>query len=162
MSAMQRAYVGIGGNLGDPMSQVAFAFERLAQLPDSVLFARSRLYRSPAWGPIAQPDFINAVAALDTALPPSVLMQGLLGIEHDAGRERALRWGPRLLDLDLLLYGDLCIDSDTLQVPHPRLRERAFALVPLAEIAPTLAIPGLGRIADLLDLVDHSTVQALG
>jgi 2-amino-4-hydroxy-6-hydroxymethyldihydropteridine diphosphokinase len=162
MSAMVRAYIGIGGNLGDPAAQVAFAFDRLAQLPDSMLAGRSSLYRSPAWGPIAQSDFVNAVAALDTALSAPALMQGLLAIEREAGRERTDRWGPRLLDLDLLLYGDACIDSEALHVPHPRLHERAFVLLPLAELAPALQVPGLGCVADLLDSVDHSAVQALG
>jgi 2-amino-4-hydroxy-6-hydroxymethyldihydropteridine diphosphokinase len=162
MSATVRAYIGLGGNLGDPAAQIATAFERLSQLPGSVLSARSTLYRSPAWGPIAQPDYVNAVAALDTVLAPSELMQGLLDIERDAGRERVARWGPRLLDLDLLLYGDSRIDSDALHVPHPRLHERAFVLLPLFELAPALVIPGLGRVADLLDSVDHSAVQALG
>jgi 2-amino-4-hydroxy-6-hydroxymethyldihydropteridine diphosphokinase len=162
MSATVRAYIGIGANLGVPAAQVAFALERLAQLPGTTLADCSRLYRSAAWGPIAQPDFVNAVAALDTSLSSADLMQGLLDIERDAGRERVERWGPRLLDLDLLLYGEERIDAAALHVPHPRLHERAFVLLPLAELAPSLQIPGRGCVAELLESVDHSAVQALG
>jgi 2-amino-4-hydroxy-6-hydroxymethyldihydropteridine diphosphokinase len=157
-----RAYIGLGSNLGDPAAQIDAAFAALAALPKSTLAARSGLYRSPSWGPIAQPDYLNAVAALDTDLAPEPLMSALLDIERQAGRERRERWGPRLIDLDLLLYGDLMLESAALTVPHPRLHERPFVLLPLVELAPSLAIPGVGLLHSLCDSVDRSTVQALG
>jgi 2-amino-4-hydroxy-6-hydroxymethyldihydropteridine diphosphokinase len=162
MRGALRAYVGLGSNLGDPAAQIAAAFDALAVLPSTTLVARSRLYRSAAWGPIDQPDYINAVAALDTCLAPEALMASLLAIERAAGRVRDARWGPRLIDLDLLLHGDCALDSDTLTLPHPRLHERAFVLLPLAELAPTLVIPGHGPLAALCNSVDRSSIEALG
>jgi 2-amino-4-hydroxy-6-hydroxymethyldihydropteridine diphosphokinase len=157
-----RAHIGLGANLGDPAAQVGAAIEAIGHLPLTRPVAHSRLYASPAWGPVAQPDYVNAVAAIDTGLSAAALLQALLAIEQAAGRERRERWGPRRLDLDLLLYGDRVIHDDGLTVPHPRLHERAFVLLPLAEIAPGLRLPGLGAVEALLDSVDHSNVQALG
>ena len=131
------AYVGLGANLGDARATLENAFASLAALPDTRLTARSALYVT---APVdaTGPDFTNAVAALDTGLPPHDLLAQLQRIENAAGRERPYRNAPRTLDLDLLLYGDERIAGPTLTVPHPRMPERAFVLVPLAEIAPAL------------------------
>jgi 2-amino-4-hydroxy-6-hydroxymethyldihydropteridine diphosphokinase len=142
-----RAYVGIGANLGDPAAQVRRAIDALGALPGTRLAAASSLYRTAPVGYADQPDFVNAVAALDTELSPRGLLDGLLAIERDAGRERSFRNAPRTLDLDLLLYGDATLEDDVLTVPHPRMHERAFVLAPLAEIAPDAESPGRGSAA---------------
>lgn len=159
-----RAYVGLGSNLGDPRAAVLAADAALDRLPGTRRVARSGLYRSPAWGPVAQPDYINAVAAIDTALEPAALLDALLALEREAGRDRsgATRWGPRVLDLDLLLYGDSRIDLPGLHVPHPRLHERAFVVFPLAEIAPDLDVPGQGTVAALRASMAGADIEALG
>ena len=156
MNAPVRACVGLGGNVGDAAATVDAAFAALADLPGSRLVARSRLYRTPAWGVEAQPDFVNAAALLDTALAPRALLEGLLAIERAFGRARRERWGPRTLDLDLLLYGDVVVDEPGLHVPHPHLHERAFVLRPLADVAPQAVVPGQGTVAQLLARVDAS------
>lgn len=145
-----RAYVGIGANLGDPTAQVRAAFDALAALPRTRLAVASSLYRSAPVGHVDQPDFVNAVAALDTALAPEALLEALQAIERRAGRSRSFRNAPRTLDLDLLLYGEARLDGPGLTVPHPRMHSRAFVLVPLVEIAPDIAIPGLGCAAECL------------
>jgi 2-amino-4-hydroxy-6-hydroxymethyldihydropteridine diphosphokinase len=157
------ACIGLGANLGLPEATLRAAADALAALPDSRLLAVSRFYRTPAWGRLDQPDFVNAAALLQTRLSPQALLQALLRIEHEAGRQRdpAERWGPRVLDLDLLLYGGQVIDQPGLRVPHPHLHERAFALVPLAEIAPAEPFPGHGTVADALRAVDTGGVEAL-
>jgi 2-amino-4-hydroxy-6-hydroxymethyldihydropteridine diphosphokinase len=131
------AYVALGANLGDAQQAVRAAMDRLDALPQTRVTARSSLYRTAPVG-ASGPDFINAVVRLQTALTAPDLLDRLLAIELDAGRERPFPNAPRTLDLDLLLYGDARIDSARLTVPHPRMRERAFVLVPLAEIAPTV------------------------
>jgi 2-amino-4-hydroxy-6-hydroxymethyldihydropteridine diphosphokinase len=123
------------------------AIDALGALPGTRLAAASSLYRTAPVGYADQPDFVNAVAALDTELSPRGLLDGLLAIERDAGRERSFRNAPRTLDLDLLLYGDATLEDDVLTVPHPRMHERAFVLAPLAEIAPDAEIPGRGSAA---------------
>lgn len=148
------AYVALGSNLDDPRAQVERGFAALAALPRTVLRARSRMYRTPPWGMLDQPDFVNAVAMLETSLSPRALLVALLGIEAKAGRMRGVANGPRVLDLDLLLHGDATMREGGLELPHPRLHERAFVLLPLADIAPGLEIPGHGRVADLLARVD--------
>ncbi len=165
MTAKVRACVGLGANLGDAAAAVRGAFPALDALPDTRLLAASRLYRTRAWGRTDQPDFINAAAVLETTLPALTLLQALLAIERGAGRMRgggAGRWGPRVLDLDLLLYGAEAIDAPGLQVPHPYLRMRAFVLVPLAEVAPDAPIPGHGTVAAALQAVDAAGVELLG
>lgn len=159
----ERCLVGLGANLGDAPAAVLAAIESLARLPGTQRVRASRLYRTPAWGVTAQPDFINAVAMLDTTRDPLALLEDLLSIERDAGRDRsaATRWGPRALDLDLLLYGDRVIDVPGLHVPHPHLHERAFVLVPLVEIAPDARIPGVGLARDCLAAMETAGVQAL-
>lgn len=159
------AFVGLGGNLGDAAANVVAAFRALDDLPGSRLLRASRLYRTPAWGITAQPDFVNAVAMIETTLPAAVLLDALLATERDAGRARradgADRWGPRTLDLDLLLYGDAVIDAPGLRVPHPHLHERAFVLVPLVEIAPDTVVPGIGLARTVLKTMAIEDIQAL-
>lgn len=151
MSSIVHAYVGLGSNLDEPIGQVTRALDELDDIPETVCVARSRLYCSAPLGPVAQPHFINAVAALHTALSA----QGLLGCLHEVecrhGRVRdGRKWGPRTLDLDLLLYGEGALNAPGLQIPHPGLTERNFVLYPLYELAPELEIPGLGRLRALL------------
>jgi 2-amino-4-hydroxy-6-hydroxymethyldihydropteridine diphosphokinase len=154
MPGSSTAYVALGSNLDDPEAQVERGFAALAALPGTLLRARSRRYRTPPWGVVDQPDFVNAVARLETSLAPHALLDALLAIEARAGRVRGLRYGPRVLDLDLLLYGDCELREAGLTLPHPRLHERAFVLLPLADLAPDLEVPGRGRVADLLAQVD--------
>ena len=142
------AYVGLGSNLQMPSRQVEAAIALLDEIPRTRLVARSSLYRSAPFGGVEQPDFVNAVAALLTRLPPGELLDELHGIESRQGRERDdTRWGPRILDLDLLVHGAAVIDEPGIRVPHPGIGERNFVLLPLREIAPDLVIPGLGRVA---------------
>lgn len=146
------AYVGLGSNLAHPAQQVRRGCELLGALPGTRVRACSSLYRTRPVGSVVQPDFINAVCAISTALSPENLLDGLLALEARQGRVRRPgdAGGPRVLDLDLLLYGETRIDRPGLTVPHPRLHERAFVLYPLAEIAPDLVIPGRGAVSALL------------
>ncbi len=146
-----RAYVGLGSNLAQPRSQVQRALDELGALPDTSVALRSHLYRSAPMGPPDQPDYINAVAALDTRLDAIALLHQLQSIELAHGRVRqGERWGPRTLDLDLLLYGELQMDTPELTLPHAGLHLRAFVLYPLHEIAADLTVPGHGRVDQLL------------
>jgi len=159
-----RAYVGLGGNVGGAEETLRAAIRAFDALPSTRLVRASRLYRTPAWGRVEQPDFVNAVAAIDTTLAPRALLDALLGIERAHGRERnadAERWGPRTLDLDLLLYGDAEVDEPGLHVPHPHLHERAFVLVPLCEIAPEAVIPGHGTVRDVRRQVADEKITAI-
>ncbi len=160
---MSRAAVGLGANLGDAAATVRAAIDALDGLPGTRLVAASRLYRTPAWGVTDQPDFINAVAVVETSLAPRDLLDGLLEIERRFGRVRleGERWGPRTLDLDLLLHGDAVVDEPGLRVPHPRLHERAFALLPLLEAWPEAAIPGVGAAADCAAKVVAEGIEPL-
>ncbi len=144
-----RVYIGLGSNLGQPQEQLREALNELDQMPQTRLQLSSSFYLSSPMGPSDQPDFVNGVAELVTELPPLELLDQLQAIEHAHGRERGMRWGPRTLDLDLLLYGDQVMHSERLTVPHPGIAKRAFVLAPLAEIAPTLEVPGLGDVASL-------------
>ena len=132
---MERIYIGMGSNLADPAEQLRSAVEALAQLPQSQLVGVSAFYQSDSLLP-GQPRYTNAVAALDSALAPLDLLDALQAIENGQGRERLERWGPRTLDLDILLFGDRLIDELRLKVPHYHMQERAFVLYPLAELAP--------------------------
>nr|WP_277929536.1 2-amino-4-hydroxy-6-hydroxymethyldihydropteridine diphosphokinase [Lysobacter sp. M2-1] len=154
----------MGANLGDAPATVREAMRALDVLPQTRLLRASRLYRSRAWGVETQPDFINAVAMLESRLPARSLLDELLAIERAHGRERAaeVRWGPRTLDLDLLLHGDSIIDEPGLRVPHPHLHERAFALLPLVEVAPDAVIPGRGLARDIAAVMAGEGIQALG
>ena len=159
--APQPAYVALGANLGAARAALDAAFVALATLPGTALRAASSLYRS---APIESsgPDYLNAVVLLDTRLAPHLLLRALQRIERAQGRERPYRNAPRTLDLDLLLYGQRCIATRALSVPHPRLHERAFVLRPLAEIAPALSIPRHGPIAGLLPRVADQRIDKLG
>ena len=151
-----QAFIGIGSNLDNPQRQVANAFDLLDALPGCHVVQRSSVYQSAPYGHVPQADFMNAVAALETAVPAEILLACLKEIERNLGRDpSAERWGPRVIDLDLLLYGDQTIDLPDLQVPHPGIGERNFVLLPLREIAPDLVIPGLGQMADIV--VDEQT-----
>lgn len=158
--AVVRAYVGLGANLGDAQSTVLAAWQALATVPGCRPAACSRLYRT---APVdaTGPDFINAVAVLDTTLTPLALLAELQTLELRFGRERPYRNAPRTLDLDLLAFGTQVMDSPVLTLPHPRLHQRAFALVPLAEVAPGLALPGLGLVQDLLPGVADQAITRL-
>lgn len=145
-----QAYIGIGSNLDNPVDQVCRAFRELDRIPETRCVAHSHLYRSEPVGIEKQPDFINAVAHLQTSLTARELLTALQGIENAHGRKRTLRWGPRTLDLDILLYDELVHNDFHLTIPHPRLHERAFVLYPLQDIAPHLVIPGLGALETLV------------
>jgi 2-amino-4-hydroxy-6-hydroxymethyldihydropteridine diphosphokinase len=158
------AFVGLGGNVGDAAATLREAFSALDNLPDTRLLRASRLYRTPAWGQVEQPDFVNAAVKLETRLDARALLDALLEVERQFGRERQdgeARWGPRTLDLDLLLFGEDVIDEPGLRVPHPHLHERAFALVPLAAIAPEAVIHGHGTVRSALAAVAVEGIEAL-
>ena len=160
------AIVGLGGNEGDAVATLRAALVGLDLLPGTSLVRASRLYRTPAWGKVDQPDFINAAAALDTTLAPRELLDRLLGVERAFGRIRAEdgsdRWGPRRLDLDLLLYGDAVVDEPGLRVPHPHLHKRVFALLPLVDVAPDAVIPGVGTARDALAALTADVMATAG
>jgi 2-amino-4-hydroxy-6-hydroxymethyldihydropteridine diphosphokinase len=149
---MITSYVALGSNLGDPESRLQGAVRAMQRLEGARVAAISGVYRSPAVGPGTQPDYLNAVVALITVLPPLTLLDQLQVIEHHHGRVREERWGPRTLDLDILLYGDELIDLPRLRVPHPRLAERDFVLLPLADIcSPDLRLPDGRGLAHLIE-----------
>ncbi len=158
---MIRCYVALGSNLGNPLDTVDAAIDTLAALRGSIFKAMSSLYRTAPVGLKHQPDFINAVVALDTRLPPRELLDELFAVEARFGRERSVRNAPRTLDLDLVLYGDLVQDDPGLTLPHPRMHERAFVLMPLAEIAPGLVVPGRGLVETLLESCRDQRIHAL-
>lgn len=146
-----RVFIGLGSNLDDPVTQLTRALAALQQLPQSRVLAQSSLYRSAPMGPADQPDYVNAVIELETALDALELLSRLQAIEQSQGRTRTgLRWGPRTLDLDLLLYGNEIIDLPTLKVPHPGMAVRNFVLYPLHEIARAMDVPGVGPLSALL------------
>lgn len=153
LSAAVTAYIGLGSNLSDPVGQVGQALTELGTLPRSELIGRSALYRTAPVGPADQPDYVNAVAGLQTRLSPRELLGALQEIERQHGRQRdGTRWGPRTLDLDILLYGDQRVDEPGLRIPHPEMARRAFVLVPLADVAPAgIRVPGVGALAELLE-----------
>lgn len=156
------AYVALGSNLSDPRRQVESAFGALASLADTRLVLRSQLWRSRPMGPEDQPDFVNAAAGLVTMLAPRDLLGRLKAIEAQMGRtEPAVRWGPRVIDLDLLLVGDLRSDEADLRLPHPGLHQRNFVLYPLAQIAAELWVPGHGRVRSLLQQVSAAGIEPL-
>lgn len=152
-----RAFIGLGGNLGDPRAAMRAALGVLDRDAATRVARVSSLYRTPPWGRTDQPEFLNAVAELRTTLSPRALLGLCLSAETSLHRVRDERWGPRSIDLDILLYGDLDIDEEGLRVPHPRMLERAFVLVPLAEIAPDLATGGRA-VADYLASLDRGGI----
>lgn len=156
------AYVGVGSNLDDPATQVQRALVALAGLPQSRLLRRSSLYGSKPMGPAAQPDFVNAVAALLTQLEVMEFFAQLRQLERALGRTPPReRWGPRRIDLDLLLFAQLHLDSEQLRLPHPGIVERNFVLYPLAEVAPELPVPGCGLVAELASRVSPAGIWRL-
>ena len=156
------AYVGLGSNLQGPAAQVKTAFELLAEIPSTRLIARSSLYRSAPYGGVEQPEFVNAAAALLTQLSARQLLMELKQIETRRGRDGdEVRWGPRVLDLDLLVYSGETIAEDGLAVPHPGITERNFVLLPLLELAPELVIPGIGRLASLPVNVSEPLIEKI-
>jgi len=160
-AARQRAFVGLGSNLQDPLRQVVDALRELDRSPDTFVVKASGCYRSAPIGPPGQPDYVNAAAEIDTTLDPIGLLRFLQQLEQSHGRVRGERWGARTLDLDLLLYGQTVIQSPTLTVPHPHLHERAFVLMPLQDLAPTLIVPGLGRVSELLASISAEGVERI-
>jgi 2-amino-4-hydroxy-6-hydroxymethyldihydropteridine diphosphokinase len=158
---MNIAYVALGANLGDPAATIRVAFGALANLPESRVVHCSSLYRTTPVGNTEQPEFINAVAALETTLAPESLLDALFDIEARFGRIRAEKNGPRTLDLDLLLYNNQQLNLPRLTLPHPRLHLRAFVLYPLAELAPDLQLPGRGSIAAWLPAVANQGISRL-
>lgn len=144
------AYIGLGSNLENPLQQIKTAIDDLQSLVDINIVSVSSLYQSPPMGPTDQPDYINAVLALETSLNPHQLLDALQSVEQLHGRVRKRHWGERTLDLDILLYGDLILDDERLTIPHPGMHERAFVLYPLAEIAENIEIPGLGALQKIL------------
>ncbi|OOG61504.1 2-amino-4-hydroxy-6-hydroxymethyldihydropteridine diphosphokinase [Rhodanobacter sp. B04] len=158
---MTLAYIALGSNLGYPQQQLLDAMHALASLPDTRVLKHSPLYRTPPWGMLEQPPFINAAVQVETALSPHGLLDALLEIEQRAGRVRAERNGPRTLDLDLLHVDGVQLDDARLTLPHPRMAERAFVLLPLHDIAPTLQLPGQGTVAELLARLDLAGCEKL-
>ncbi|MGV0818793.1 2-amino-4-hydroxy-6-hydroxymethyldihydropteridine diphosphokinase [Martelella sp. AMO21009] len=137
-----RAALGLGANLGDPAAAMARALQLLDDGEGTGIVVVSKLYSTPPWGLVEQPPFINCCALIETSLPPQALMQRCLDIEKKLKRVRDVRWGPRLIDIDILTYGTESLDTETVTIPHPRMLERGFVLMPLAEIAPDLAVSG--------------------
>ena len=162
MPAEARVFVGIGSNLGDPVAHVRFACRELARLPRTRLIATSPWYRSAPVGPGEQGDYLNGVAELKSALSPEVLLQTLHAIESAAGRVRAIRWGSRTLDLDLLLHGAYQSASSRLSLPHPRITERNFVVFPLSELAPGLVLPDGSRVQSLRARLQTGGLRRLG
>ena len=160
-TAAAEAFVGLGANLENPSQQVRQAIAELDAIEHTCVLVASSLYRSAPVGYADQPDFINAVAKVQTRLSPHELLDALHVIEHRHGRRRSVSNAPRTLDLDLLLYGILVVDEDGLILPHPRMHERAFVLLPLAEIAPRALMPGHASVSHLLAQVDRSGVVKL-
>lgn len=159
---MTVAFIALGSNLGDAQGQVLGAFAALDALPQTRLLARSSLYLTPPWGVLDQPAFINAVAQIDTALTPHELLDALLNVERGAGRVRdGERWGPRTLDLDVLHMDGVVLSDGRLTLPHPRMAERAFVLLPLNDLAPALELPGQGKVADLLAAIETTGCERL-
>lgn len=155
------AYVALGSNLGNAAANVRAGVEALAMMPDTRLAAISSFYANPPVGYADQPDFVNAVAKVETALTPRALLDELLAIERRFGRVRDFPNAPRTLDLDILLYASEVVAEPGLSIPHPRMHERAFVIVPLAEIAPDLVVPGGGSVADLARQADSTHLRKL-
>nr|WP_216670078.1 2-amino-4-hydroxy-6-hydroxymethyldihydropteridine diphosphokinase [Cronobacter sakazakii] len=154
------AFIALGSNLAEPLSQVNNALAALARIPGSRVVATSSFYRTPPLGPQDQPDYLNAAVALETTLSAEALLDNTQRIELEQGRVRkAERWGPRTLDLDIILFGDATINTERLIVPHYDMKNRAFMLLPLSEIAPALRFPDGERLADVLERLDCSAIR---
>ena len=158
---MAIAFIALGSNLQDPVQQVKRAFDAIAHLSETALLKQSSLYRTAPVGYDNQPDFINAVVKAKTTLAPEALMRHLLAIETQFGRERPFPNAPRILDLDLLLYNGLCMQSDLLTLPHPRMQDRGFVMLPLAEIAADLVLPSGESVVELAKNFQQQDIQIL-
>lgn len=158
---MKAAYIALGSNLDDPIAQVEQAILKIAQIPGTVLKAKSSLYRTPPWGKTDQSEFVNAVVKIETSCSPHKLLEYLQIIEKDQKREKIEKWGPRTIDCDLILYEDEIIESAELTLPHPRMFSRGFVMVPLAEISPTLIFPMGESITELLVQCDCAGIEKL-
>ncbi|EOI5728042.1 2-amino-4-hydroxy-6-hydroxymethyldihydropteridine diphosphokinase [Cronobacter malonaticus] len=157
---MTLAFIALGSNLAEPLTQVNNALAALARIPGSRIVATSSFYRTPPLGPQDQPDYLNAAVALETTLSAEALLDNTQRIELEQGRVRkAERWGPRTLDLDIMLFGDATINTGRLTVPHYDMKNRAFMLLPLSEIAPALRFPDGERLADVLERLDCSAIR---
>lgn len=154
----QTATLGLGGNIGDPVKAMAIALQALDGRADCNVTAVSRLYRTPPWGKTDQSYFFNSCAAIETMLAPEALLDLCLDIEREMKRERIERWGPRTLDIDLLTYGNVSQDAPRLELPHPRMVDRGFVLMPLADIAPEMMVKGKAVI-DWLDTADIAGIE---
>ncbi|WP_180897493.1 2-amino-4-hydroxy-6-hydroxymethyldihydropteridine diphosphokinase [Martelella soudanensis] len=154
------AALGLGANLGDPASAMARALRMLNDGEGAEVVAVSKLYRTPPWGLVEQPPFINCCALVETSLSPEALMQRCLDIEKELKRVRDVRWGPRLIDIDILTYGTRALQTETVTIPHPRMLERGFVLMPLAEIAPDMAVNGR-PVAEWVTEADISGIVAV-
>ena len=161
MNATHLAYIALGANLVDPITQVRAALAALDEIPETRVLNASSLYSTEAITADKQPDYVNAVAALETTLTPDALLTALFDIENRFGRQRAYHHAPRTLDLDLLLYDEQIIDTPRLLVPHPRMHLRAFVLKPLTEIAPDIVIPGRGKAAAWLPAVSVQRIEKM-
>lgn len=156
---MTLAYIALGSNQASPLEQVASALNAIAAIPQSRVVATSSFYRTPPLGPQDQPDYLNAAVALETELSPEALLDHTQRIELEQGRVRkAERWGPRTLDLDIMLFGDVTLSTPRLTVPHYDMKNRAFMLVPLAEIAPDCVFPDGQRVADVLEPLSRAGI----
>jgi 2-amino-4-hydroxy-6-hydroxymethyldihydropteridine diphosphokinase len=156
---MALAYIGLGANLDQPQQQIEHALIELARLPNTTLISHSSLYHSKPVGPQDQPDYINAVALLDTQLEPLDLLDALQQLEQDHGRLRKRHWGERTLDLDIILMGNKVIESERLTVPHPFAQQRSFVLFPLSEISPSLIFPDGIALEQLLTELDNDLIR---
>lgn len=155
-----RAFIALGSNIADKISHLRLAAEKIGQLPETRIIARSTIWRTPPWGKTDQDWFANAVISVDTALAPLDLLDACLAIEITMGRVRIERWGPRIIDLDLLIHGQAVIRSERLTLPHPAIAQRAFVLMPLAEIAPNIRISG-ETPAGLLKALDTAGIEKM-
>lgn len=155
---MTAAYIGLGSNQNDPYQQICTAIKSLNGIPGSRLVNTSSIYASKPVGPQDQPDYLNAVAILETGLSAHDLLSALQSIENRQGRKRTRRWGPRNIDLDILLYDDQIINTGELVVPHPEMHRRGFVLVPLVELSPQIKIPGHGKVDKLLEQLDTADI----
>ncbi|MGC7589374.1 2-amino-4-hydroxy-6-hydroxymethyldihydropteridine diphosphokinase [Bisgaard Taxon 46] len=158
---MKRCYIALGSNLNTPVEQLNSALSALSELPQSQLVQVSSFYQSKPLGPQDQPDYVNAVACLETELEPLALLDHLQHIENTQGRVRLRRWGERTLDLDILLYGDEIIQTERLTVPHYDMHQREFVIIPLFEIAPDLCLPNSLKVAQLATQFAHHQMQLL-
>lgn len=159
MTAWQEVYIGLGSNLSNPEQQVLKALDSLKTLPDTQLIARSELYFSRPQGPQDQPDFVNAVALLKTQLAPIALLDKLQALEQSQGKVKKRHWGERVIDLDILLYGNQTLQTERLVIPHPFMAERDFVLLPLAELSPDLTLPNHSNIKDLISALPEGFIM---